>query len=227
MTDENKVIDPKASEATPAETVVEETPTVDWEAWSADKAVASENEEGKKIITIWSWASDSGRWKRRWGGWGSDRKWWTRRKEKQQKEYDERLLEVRRVTRVTTGWRQLAFRAVILLWNRKGKIGLWVWKSSDVLWAIQKATHDAYKNIVEVPITWAESVPYEIAHKYKSSLIKLLPAGAGTWLKAWSSVRSVLELAGYSNILSKIVWTNNKLTNALSTIQALQSYKIG
>lgn len=226
MTDENNVIDPKATEwvDTPADKTVETAPVEKKaDAW-ADKAVASENEDGKKIITIWSWSSEWGKWKRRWGG---DRKGWTRRKEKQQKEYDERLLEVRRVTRVTTGWRQLAFRAVILLGNRKWKVGLWVWKSSDVLWAIQKATHDAYKNIVEVPITWAESVPYEIAHKYKSSLIKLLPAWAGTWLKAWSSVRSVLELAWYSNILSKIVWTNNKLTNALSTIQALQSYKIG
>lgn len=146
-------------------------------------------------------------------------------KETTEKKYDELLLEVRRVTRVTTWWRRLSFRAIVLVWDRKWKIWLWISKSQDVTWALKKAIHDAYKNIVEVPLIWADTVPYPITYKYKSAIIKLLPAAAGTWLKAWSSVRMVLELAWYLNILSKIIWTNNKLNNAIATIKALTNYK--
>ena len=154
--------------------------------------------------------------------WRRGRRW---RRDKPKKEYDEVLLEVRRVTRVTTWWRQLSFRAIILIWNRKGKVGLWVAKGWDVSIAVRKAAREANKNIIEVPITESQSVPYETVTKYKSARVKLIPAADGTWLKAWSSVRSVLELAGYSNILSKIMGTNNKLNNAIATLHALWGYK--
>ena len=147
------------------------------------------------------------------------------RREKPKKEFDELLLEVRRVTRVTTWGRRLSFRATILVWNKKGKIGLGISKGNDVASAVQKASHEAYKNLFEVPLTKHNTVPYPISLKYKACLVKLLPASEGTWLKAGSSIRSVLELAGYSNILSKMVGSNNKLNNALATIRALASYK--
>lgn len=76
-----------------------------------------------------------------------------------------------------------------------------------------------------MPITKGDTVPYALTYKYKASRVRLLPASAGTGLKAGSSIRSVLELAGYSNILSKMIGANNKLNNALATIQALASYK--
>ena len=145
--------------------------------------------------------------------------------DKPKKEFDEVMLEVRRVTRVTTGGRQLAFRATILVGNRKGKIGVGVAKGIDVSIAVQKASHEAYKAITEVPVTDNGSVPYAITHKWKSSSIKLMPAASGTGLKAGSAVRAVLELAGYSNVLSKIMGTNNKLNNALNTIEMLSSFK--
>ena len=147
------------------------------------------------------------------------------RREKPKKEFEELLLEVRRVTRVTTGWRRLSFRATILVWNRKGKIWLGISKGNDVASAVQKASHEAYKNMFDVPLTKNNTVPYPISLKYKACLVKLIPASDGTWLKAGSSIRSVLELAGYSNILSKMVWSNNKLNNALATIRALAAYK--
>jgi len=147
------------------------------------------------------------------------------RREKPKKEFEELLLEVRRVTRVTTWGRRLSFRATILVWNRKGKIGLGISKGNDVASAVQKASHEAYKNLFEVPLTKHNTVPYPISLKYKACLVKLLPASEGTWVKAGSSIRSVLELAGYSNILSKMVGSNNKLNNALATIRALASYK--
>ena len=146
-------------------------------------------------------------------------------KDKVKKEFDEILLEVRRVTRVTTGGRKMSFRATVLVGNRKGKIGIGVSKGPDVSAAVSKASREAYKTMFLVPITGNQTVPYPTVTKYKACLIKLLPAAAGTGLKAWSSVRAVLELAGFENVLSKIMWSNNKLNNALTTIQALSSYK--
>ncbi len=147
------------------------------------------------------------------------------RREKPKKEFEELLLEVRRVTRVTTGGRRLSFRATILVGNKKGKIWLGISKGNDVASAVQKASHEAYKNLFEVPLTKNDTVPYPIALKYKACVVKLLPASEGPGLKAGSSIRSVLELAGYSNILSKMVGSNNKLNNALATIRALSAYK--
>ncbi len=146
-------------------------------------------------------------------------------KDKVKKEFDELLLEVRRVTRVTTGGRKLSFRATILVGNKKGKVGLGVSKWPDVQSAVSKASREAYKTMFVVPITGNQTVPYPTTTKYKACLIKLLPATAGTGLKAWSSVRAVLELAGFENILSKIIWSNNKLNNAMATIRALSAYK--
>lgn len=146
-------------------------------------------------------------------------------KDKVKKEFDELLLEVRRVTRVTTWGRKMSFRATVLVGNKKWKIGIGVSKWPDVSSAVSKASREAYKNMFVVSITGNQTVPYSVVTKYKACVIKLLPATAGTGLKAWSSVRSVLELAWFENVLSKIMWSNNKLNNALATIKALSSYK--
>lgn len=146
-------------------------------------------------------------------------------KDKTKKEFDELLLEVRKVTRVTTWWRRMSFRATVLVWNKKWKIWLGLSKWVDVTSAVKKATNEAYKKMFIVPITKDKTVPYSITNKYKSCIVKVLPATQGTWLKAWSSVRSVLELAWYENILSKIVGSNNKLNNAIACINALSMYK--
>lgn len=155
----------------------------------------------------------------------------SRRKEKfadkPQKEFDEVMLEVRRVTRVTTGGRQLSFRAIILVGNRKGKIWIGVSKWADVQIAVSKATREAYKNVVEVPLTEKGTIPYQISNTYKGAQVKLIPAAPGTWLKAGSSVRMVLDLVWCTNILSKIMWSPNKLNNALATVEALWSFKVG
>ncbi len=119
----------------------------------------------------------------------------------------------------------MSFRATILVGNKKGKIGVGTAKGPDVSVAVKKATNEAYKNMFTTPITKANTVPYATQHKFKSAVIKLIPASAGTGLKAGSAVRAVLELAGYDNMLSKIIGSNNKLNNAIATIQALSKYK--
>lgn len=146
-------------------------------------------------------------------------------KDKTQRDFEELLLEVRKVTRVTTWGRQMSFRAIIVVGNKKGKIGLGLAKGPDVSTAVQKASREAYKNLFVVPITNANTVPYLLEMKYKSSRVRLLPASSGTGLKAGASVRAVLSLAGYENILSKRLGSTNKLNNALATIKALSSYK--
>lgn len=102
---------------------------------------------------------------------------------------------MRRVTRVTTGGRKMSFRATVLVGNKKGKIGIGVSKGPDVQAAVSKASREAYKAMFLVPITGNQTVPYPTVTKYKACMIKILPATAGTGLKAGSSVRSVLELA--------------------------------
>jgi hypothetical protein len=91
--------------------------------------------------------------------------------------------------------------------------------------AVSKASREAYKTMFLVPITGNQTVPYPTTTKYKACVIKLLPATAGTGLKAGSSVRAVLDLAGFENVLSKIMGSNNKLNNALCAIRALSTYK--
>jgi len=156
---------------------------------------------------------------------GGNKPAWPAGRDKTKKEFDEMMLEVRRVTRVTTWGRRMSFRATVLVGNRKWKIWLGVSKWPDVSIAVQKASREAYKNMFDVPLTKAFTVPYPTVTKYKSCFVKLIPAAGGTGLKAWSSIRSVLELAGYENVLSKMVGSNNKLNNAMATIMALCNYK--
>lgn len=147
------------------------------------------------------------------------------RKNDAPKQFEERLLEVRKVTRVTTGGRQMAFRATMLIGNKKGKVGIGIAKGNDVAIAVQKAVREAYKNIVTVPVAKGATVPYMLEFKNKASKVRLIPAAEGTGLKAGSSLRTVLELAGYENVLSKIVGSTNKLNVAVTTLEALSSYK--
>lgn len=96
------------------------------------------------------------------------------------KEFDEVLLEIRRVTKVTTGGRNMTFRATIVVGNKKGKVGVGVANGVDVAIAVRKATREAYKKVKQCPITDNGSVPYMRELKYKASRIRLMPASQGT-----------------------------------------------
>ncbi len=143
---------------------------------------------------------------------------------KPKKEYQEELLAIDRVTRVTAWGRQLRFRAVIVIWDGKWKVGLWTWKSWEVVDAIAKAINDAKKNLIDVKIE-NDTVPYNINTKYKSAKIMLHQASEGTWIIAWGAARKVLHVAGYKNVLGKRYGSTNLINNARATIKALASYK--
>lgn len=146
------------------------------------------------------------------------------RPEKPKKEFREELLSIDRVTRVTTWGRQLRFRAVMLLWDGKGKIGLGTWKSWEVVDAIAKAVSNAKKNMIDVKIENG-SVPYENTSKFKSAKIMVHPASAGTWIIAGWATRKVLMVAWFTDVLAKRYGSTNTINNAKATLKALTSFK--
>lgn len=143
---------------------------------------------------------------------------------KPKKEYKEELLAIDRVTRVTTGGRQLRFRAVMVIGNEKGKVGLGTGKSWEVVDAIAKAIADAKKNLIDVKIEDG-TVPYNLTAKFKAATIMLHPASKGTGVIAGGSARKVLSVAGYSDVLAKRYGSSNLLNNAKATLKALQAFK--
>lgn len=143
---------------------------------------------------------------------------------KPRKEFKEELLAIDRVTRVTSGGRQLRFRAVMVIGDGKGRVALGTGKSWEVVDAIAKAVADAKKNLTNVRIDNG-TVPYNIEAKYKAARIMVHPASEGTWIIAGGAVRKVLNVAWYTNVLAKRYGSTNLINNARATIQALSSFK--
>ncbi len=141
------------------------------------------------------------------------------------KEYEENLIEVARVTKVTAGGRQLGFRATIVLGNKKGKIGLGIGKASEVVKAVEKATRKAKQNMVEVPMANG-TVPYETKAKLKRAILFVHPAKPGTGIIAGGSARAIFELAGYTDVIAKCHGAKNPLANAYVTFDALAQLKV-
>lgn len=146
--------------------------------------------------------------------------------ERERSEFDQKLLDVRRVARVMAGGRRFSFRATVVIGNRKGKVAVAVAKGPDVATAVEKATSRAKKRIVLVVITAAGSIAHDVTAKYGAARVLLRPRPAGSGIVAGGSVRAVVELAGIANVSTKILSrTPNKLTNAMATLEALKDLK--
>lgn len=141
-------------------------------------------------------------------------------RKKEPSEFEETTLSVDRVTRVVAGGRRLRFRAVVVVGDKKGRVGLGTGKANEVQSAVQKAAKVAKRNMIKVPIADG-SIPHEIDHKFKAARIRLIPARDGTGIIAGGALRVVLEHAGIRNVLSKRYGTTNKLVNAQATMKAL------
>lgn len=142
--------------------------------------------------------------------------------EREKSEYDNKVLDIRRVARVVAGGRRFSFRATVIIGNRKGKVGVGVAKGSDVAQAVDKATHQAKKHMVVVPLTQYGSIAHEVRAKFSSSRVLLKPAPEGSGIIAGGAVRAVAELAGIRNLSSKILSRSpNKLNNARAALAAL------
>ena len=142
--------------------------------------------------------------------------------EKPQSEWTERVVQISRVTKVVKGGKKLSFRAIVIVGNQKGQVGVGCAKASEVIIAIQKAIADGRKNLVTVPI-FKTTIPHPITGKSGAGAVMLRPAAQGTGIIAGGAVRSVLELAGIENILSKSLGSKSPLNAANATIAALKA----
>jgi len=139
-------------------------------------------------------------------------------------DYEQKILDIARVTRVMAGGKRMRFRACVAVGDRKGKIGIGLGKGADVTLAVNKAVNRAKKELVDVPI-FKDTIPHDVYYKYCAAKIMFKPASAGRGVKAGGIVRSILELAGVKNITSKILGSGNKVANARCTIEALKRLK--
>lgn len=135
--------------------------------------------------------------------------------------YKEKILQVKRVTKVTKGGKKLSFRAVVIVGDEKQKVGIGVGKALDVSIAIEKAILNAKKNLIQVPLTKSLSIPSLSSGQLGAAHIRLRPAAIGTGVIAGGAVRTVLELGGIKNVLGKQLGSKNLLNNAKATIKAL------
>ena len=139
-------------------------------------------------------------------------------------EYEEKNLEIARVTRVTKGGKRMRFRALTVIGNRKGRVGFGVAKGVDVAMATSKATAQARKSLLTIPLV-RETIPHAVETKFKAARVLIKPAPKGTGIKAGGAVRVVLELAGIPNIVSKVLGSANKINNVKATFAALKKLR--
>lgn len=144
---------------------------------------------------------------------------------KEKPEFDQSIVDLARVTRVTKGGKHLSFRALVLIGDRKGKVGYGVDKGADVQIAVDKAVRQAQKNMIFVPFS-KETIPHRVEAKYKAAKVMIKPAPQGSGIIAGSSIRTVLELAGVPNASAKMLGkSNNKIVNVKATFEALSRFK--
>ena len=139
-------------------------------------------------------------------------------------EFEKRVVEVRRVTKVVKGGRTLRFSALVVVGDKKGRVGIGIGKSKDVSSSIEKATTIAKRNMKNIPIVNG-TIPHETIGKFSSSNILLLPAPEGTGVIAGGSARAVIELAGIHNIVTKKHGSSNKINCVKATMEGLLSLK--
>jgi len=140
--------------------------------------------------------------------------------ESEEKQFEEMTLHIDRVARVVKGGRRFRFRALVVVGDKKGQVGIGSAKGADVTLAVTKATEVAKKHLISVNL-YNDTIPHEVDAKVSGSNILLIPARPGTGLIAGGVVRSVLESAGVKNILSKSIGSSNKTNTAYATIKAL------
>ena len=147
-----------------------------------------------------------------------------RRREPRPKQYESEIINIGRVTKVTKGGRHFRFSATVVVGDRKGQVGLGTGKANEVPDAIKKAEQAAIKSVTKVAVVNG-TIPHEAIGVRGASRVMLKPASKGTGVKAGGPVRSVLELAGVKDILSKSLGSNTKINMAYATLNALKSQK--
>ncbi|MDD2806941.1 MAG: 30S ribosomal protein S5 [Patescibacteria group bacterium] len=141
-----------------------------------------------------------------------------------EREFDQAIIDIARVTRVMAGGKRMRFRACVVIGDHNGRVGNAVGKGADVTLAINKAVNKAKKHMINVPIV-DETIPHRVDVKVGAAKLLIKPAPIGTGIIAGGAVRTVLDLAGVSNVVAKILGSKNKINNVNATIKALKSLK--
>lgn len=136
------------------------------------------------------------------------------------KQYQEKVVKIKRVSKKTTGGNYVTFSALVVVGDRKGKVGIGLGRSLEVPPAIQKAISYAKKHMINVPIR-NKTIPHEVRVKFKAAKILLKPAPEGTGLKVGSVTRVILDLAGIENASGKIIGSRNQIVNTYAIMKAL------
>ena len=136
-------------------------------------------------------------------------------------EFEQKVLDLSRVTRVTAGGKRMRFRACVAIGDRKGRVGIGLAKGADVSLAISKATTQAKKHFVQVPMR-KDTIPFDVMVKFKAAKLLLKPAPKGTGIVAGGVVRLIMDLAGVPNIVGKMLGSSNRVPNAQATMLALE-----
>jgi small subunit ribosomal protein S5 len=139
-------------------------------------------------------------------------------------DFEERVLEIKRVSKKTKGGNSISFTALVVVGDKNGTVGTGYAKAKNVSDAIQKAVRKANTSLIKINLT-EHSIAHEIIEKYGSAKVMLKPANEGTGIVAGGVVRTVVELAGVKNVSSKMLGANNKITNVRCTINALKKLK--
>nr|YP_009019599.1 30S ribosomal protein S5 [Gracilaria salicornia]AHH24567.1 30S ribosomal protein S5 [Gracilaria salicornia] len=139
--------------------------------------------------------------------------------------WEEKVVQVKRVTKVVKGGKKLSFRAILVVGNEQGQIGVGIGKASDVIGAVKRGVTDAKKHIVNIPITKSYSIPHPTEGISGAAKVVLRPSAIGSGVIAGGSTRIVLELAGIKNILAKQLRSSNTLNNARAVLNALSQLR--
>ena len=141
----------------------------------------------------------------------------------QEVKFVERLIKISRVSKVTKGGKKLSFRAIVVIGDENGKVGVGVAKADDVVNAFKKAKTDGRKNLIELPITKSLSIPHNVVGNFGACKVIMRPSIEGSGVIAGGAVRIVLEVAGVKNVIAKQLGSNNLLNNARASIVALNN----
>jgi len=135
----------------------------------------------------------------------------------------ERLIKISRVSKVTKGGKKLSFRAIVVVGDENGQVGVGVAKADDVVNAFKKAKMDGRKNLIQLPITKALSIPHKVVGTFGACKVIMRPSIEGSGVIAGGAVRIVLEVAGVKNVIAKQLGSNNLLNNARAAVCALDN----
>jgi small subunit ribosomal protein S5 len=155
---------------------------------------------------------------------GSDHEGRGRSHQEQDKEFDQQLVDLARVTRVTKGGKRMNFRACVVIGDKVSKIGYGVAKGADVTMAINKAVAQAKKKLISIKIRKG-TLPHELRTKFKAAYVMMRPGKIGRGIIAGGAIRTVLELAGYKDAVAKIIGSKNKINNVKAAYNALRDLK--